>query len=585
MAGSSGSSRKVNLDPSSGGISVARLLFALLRQRFTGTVTLDQREPAGARRIWLTGGMPVFTDWDSPADRLGERLVATGEITAAALERALAAVRSGNGLLGQVLIDLELIDEAARREGLRGQCEAKLAHAFAAGSVGPVAVVEAGEHEMQAHAELAPINVLALILRAVEAHYDEARVEAEMGEALAGDLVATPALARYERQFGFRPEDAATLGAFGRGVTLTRLLKPGVDRRRVLQLAFTLWTCQMLRAGEDATAAIAKGATAAAAGHELGVNLGTQSSGKAPTRAPASKPEPAKPQAEAAPSEPAAKAEPKPAAKPEPKPEPKDDFETQLAELEAKIDAGAHAFDLFAIELDAGRKQVRAAWAELSKAFHPDALEGAGRSALRPRVEQVFAALSEAYGVLSNKEERAKLKAAIESGARGSGGGSGSGGSDTAAVVRNAFEAEIMARDADKLLKASRYARAKEIYARAHELSPKDIDIEAALAYCEYQTGSRDAMASRATIERFEKLLEEAPGCARAHYFKAMIHLRIGEHGPAKAGFAEANKLDPRNIDAQRQLRAIRISERQAKAEAEEQKRGFGLRDLFGGKK
>ena len=105
-----------------------RLLFALLRQRFTGTVTLGQREPAGERTIWVRGGMPVFCDWVSEPDRLGDMLLMSGSIDIDGLERALATAAEAGKLLGEVLVNLGLLDERGRTRALREQCTRKLVH-------------------------------------------------------------------------------------------------------------------------------------------------------------------------------------------------------------------------------------------------------------------------------------------------------------------------------------------------------------------------------------------------------------------------------------------------------------------------
>lgn len=585
-------SRTISLDPGSGGISVPRLYFALLRQRFTGTVTLNQRDPAGARTVWFRGGMPTFTDWVSEGDRLGELLLRAGRVDAAGLARGLTAHASGNGRLGEILVGLELIDEATRIEVLREQCVRKLVQGFAAAAVEPEASVSAGEHGLGNADGLSQVNVLALLLQGIAAHYDDARITTEIGPELAGDLVATPALARYERQFGFEPGDAPILGALARGVSMATLMIPGVDPSRARKIIYTLWVTQMLRLGDDAIQAIAKGATAAAAAAELDSTIGQQGStspGAATWRA---KPE-SKPTKQSSPSpEPARKPSPSVAAEPEPeparKPEPKTDrdlssrrsaaeFESGLATLEAKVASEANAFTLFGLELDADRKQIREVWAELSKTYHPDALEGAGRSALRERVERVFAALSEAYGVLSDKDQREQLREAMSTV-----GDSVKAGEDTAAVVRNAFEAELLARDGDKLLAANQWARAAELFARAHALSAKDSDVEAALIYAEFRRDSGDAAA---TIAKLGTLLLDAPNCARAHYFKGLLELTIGDTSNARQSFASAHKLNPRNIDAERQLRAIVLRERGSSPSKpdpkDDKKRGFGLRGLF----
>jgi tetratricopeptide (TPR) repeat protein len=197
---------------------------------------------------------------------------------------------------------------------------------------------------------------------------------------------------------------------------------------------------------------------------------------------------------------------------------------------------------------------------------------------LRERVERVFAALSEAYGVLSDKDQRERLREALSTV-----GDSFKAGDDTAAVVRNAFEAELLARDGDKLLNAGQWARAAELFARAHALSPKDSDVEAALLYADFRRGN--AGDATTTIAKLGKLLDDAPNCARAHYLKGLLELGVGDTSSAKQSFAAAHKLNPRNIDAERQLRAIMLRERGSgpnrAAGKDDKKSSFSLRGLF----
>lgn len=580
MSAPAGDSRTYSLDSAAGGVSVPRLLFAFLRQRFTGTVSVGQRSPAGQRTIWVRGGMPVFCDWDSPADHLGDMLVAAGVIDVNTLARALTTSADSGRLLGQVLIELGALDAAGRTAALREQCSRKLTRLFAADATSGEAIVTAVEHGKGNGDELAQVNVLGLLFAGVTAHYDEARIRTEIGPPLDGDLVATPALARYERQFGFGPSDTAVLQALARGVTVSRLMTPGVDPTRALAVVYTLWVSQMLRLGDDAVQAIAKGATAAAAAVEAGVTIGTQFDAKPspPPKSAAKPPPPAKTTAAKPPPPPPAKtttAKPPP---PPPEPAPDDGFEAKLAVLEAKVAAEANAFTLFGLELSAERPEVRAAWAELSKTFHPDALEGAGRSHLRSRVEPVFAALSEAYGVLSDKDARQKLRDAIEFAGQDL-----KANEDTSAVVRNAFEAEMLARDADKLLRAKQWDKALELYVRAYELSPQDGDIEAALHYTRFRAGPGTETDAHTTIAALDKLTTEQPILARAYYFAGLIQLSIDESSAAKRSFLKASQLDPRNVDAERQLRAIKLREQASNASKDDKKKGsFGaLRGLF----
>ncbi|MCA9705627.1 MAG: hypothetical protein KDK70_07260 [Myxococcales bacterium] len=74
MSGAAGARASKQVDLAQ--VSMPRLLFALLHQRFTGTLVLDQPPPhPGPRTIWVRGGMPVYTDWVAPSEVLGQVLV------------------------------------------------------------------------------------------------------------------------------------------------------------------------------------------------------------------------------------------------------------------------------------------------------------------------------------------------------------------------------------------------------------------------------------------------------------------------------------------------------------------------------
>ena len=233
-------------------IGLPRLMFALLRQRFTGMVTLPQELPHPARRtIWLRGGMPIFTDWESPRDRLGQILVERGLITAARCGRALHEREPGERL-GQVLVRKGWIGDADLGGALRLQCSRKLLHGFSLRE-GRVRMIPHEDLREVSRDLVAPVNVLELIHAGVTAYYDDGRIFTEMGAAAQGPMRASSSLARYRGNFGFRPADEAVLSALQRGSRLPQLLRlADPSPTRIAQIVYTLWACQMLRVGAAA---------------------------------------------------------------------------------------------------------------------------------------------------------------------------------------------------------------------------------------------------------------------------------------------------------------------------------------------
>ncbi|MBK6922128.1 MAG: hypothetical protein IPH07_32350 [Deltaproteobacteria bacterium] len=554
-------------------VPLPRLLFALLHQRFTGTLQLEQPDPAGPRTVWFRGGMAVFTDWISAVQALGEVLVAESLIQAEQLSAALRTMAAEGGKLGEVLLRSGLIDQAGLNEGLRRQCQRKLLELFGL-RTGEV-VVTAGEFEGP---DLGKVNTLELVWAGVLLHFDEARVAAAMGEALAGAMVTTSALPRYHDHFRFSAGDDALLERLAVPTTFDDLSRaPGASRKRVAQLVLTLWSCQMLRVG---AAAMVVEATPRAP-----TSPSTRPTMTAPRAGATAKPTTTKvasAPAGASTSAPAGGAPPRPAAAPtaevvaaEPveRPQTNEEFIAELVALERKLETGSHAFELLGLELDAGKREAKRAFGELSRRFHPDTMAARGLAHLRDRVGNVFAALSEANVLLSDEQKRETLKDAIERGVSPT-----QTGADATAMARAAFESEVLARDGDKFLKANRFDRALEYFQRALALTADEPDLQAALTWCEYNLSPKtraDAMTAEKTLAG---VVSRAPLIARAHYFRGMVLKDLGAVDPAIAALGKAAQLDPRLIDAERQARALRTARTGSPAAP-------GRKGLFGGKK
>ena len=551
---------------------IAKMWFALLHQRFTGIVQLDQPDatrpdsPPVPRTVWLEGGSPLYTDWLTPAV-LGEVLVEAGLLSADGLAQALTVMAREGGMLGQVLLRLGLVQPSALTEGLKRQCMRKLVDTFRLRD--GEALVTAGAYD--APTGIGKVDVLELVSLGVTAHYDLARIEQEMGAALHGPVATTAALPRYLGHSRFRSSDDAALAALTKPTTFDEVARqPGLTRPRAAQILYTLWVSQMLRVGAAAQTVDAPSRPKAATPVEHGPPAEHARAGPrraTPTFTAADAPPP--------PRRSTASELPQPAPAPEPEeadfsPEA---FMAELETMEQKIAKNMHAFGLLGVGLDVGKREVKRAFSDLSRRFHPDALQSRGLGYLRGRVNRVFAALSEAQTLLSDTESRENLRSAIEKGV------AVTSGADATAMARVAFESDLLARDGDKFLRAGRLDRALELFERALKLTPDEPDLRAVVAWCTYGLSSRTREEAAFTEKTLAGILHDAPNIARAHYFRGLVLKDLGAVDPAIAALSRAIDLDPRLIDAERHARALRA----AKQEAQSKGRGFG--GLFGGKK
>jgi tetratricopeptide (TPR) repeat protein len=555
-------------------ISLARLLFALLRRRFTGRIALKQAPLGGdarptQRTVWFRGGMPVFTDWVSPQLVLGQLMIRDRLIDDGQLMAALQSMAERGGLLGETLVAQGVAEPGAVTKGLQRQCAAKIVEMFALhrGTV----IVSATPYELSN--DLLDVNVLELILAGVSAHYDGERIRAEMGSPIEERLGASAAFERYRAHFRFREDDVRALDAMSRGgVTLNKLETLAASPERAARLVFVLWTCQMLKVGSP-------GPSPSRTQSARPSSRPAQPSSRDPSPAPV-RPDPAQ---QAAPS-PAVV----PDAPPQTRAEPggsDDAFLAELAALEAKIEADANPFEMLGIPLTAGKKDIRRAFSDLSRAFHPDGLQARGLAHLRDRVSAAFAALSEAQLLLGDKDKREELRAAIERGEAPT----KSSGSDAAAMARAAFESELIAKDADKLLRAGRFDRALEHYERAAALTPDEADFHAGIAWCRYNLGAKDTTAAKIAELQLAEITEANPKLARAHYFRGLVLMNLGRDKAAIDALTAAHQHDPRLIDAERQARILRMKTTGSHEAVRRDKptvtsSRFGLKGLFGKK-
>lgn len=532
--------------------SPPRLLFALLHKRFTGTMDVEQPsqggQPGGVRRVWFSGGMPVFTNWVSGPDVLGQVLLEMRRVDEAALMRGLEQMAQGGGLLGQVLAQQGALSNEHLAEALRYQCARKLAHIF--GLHQGQVTLHTGQHELL---KMTGVNVLELMLAAVGRHYDEARVRAEMGAHLDAPLRTTAAYSRYRDHFRFRPTDAPMLEALQRGTSFGPLSQASDGGpRRAAQLVYVLWAAQMLFTGAAAQ------------------QVAASPPKPAPQPKPAQQPKPAP--------------QPEPAAQPEPEPEPvtasdaEAQFVAELETFERRIAEDAHPFALLELPLDATRKQLRGVWSDLSRRMHPDALQSKGWDHLRERVTNVFAALSEANTLLSDKEERQRLAERLERGE----GVSASADAEAANLARAAFESEVIAREADRYLRANKFDRARIEYERALELNPDEPDYRAAAIWCAYNLSDKSRGAAVQTERELGVVLADVPALARAQMWRGHVLRDMGSAGAAIICYERAVAADPRLIDAERYLRALKRASGQTSQDKDANKKGRGLRGLFG---
>jgi len=234
-----------------------------------------------------------------------------------------------------------------------------------------------------------------------------------------------------------------------------------------------------------------------------------------------------------------------------PTPPPRSLEDAELAEsIEARHAALSRDPDRFAVlglTPDAGRDDVKRAFIELAKVFHPDRLPRS-LHLLRPKAARVFDAIREAQEVLLDDVRRAEHAARSHGGAAPS--------SDPAAAAEALVAGEMAMRRRE-------YAQAEAFFQQAHDLDPRPATLAAA-AWAIYMDPSRRAEGQRARTMMVDALKAD-PDCDRAHYQLGVIARVEGDVDRAERHFREAVRSNPRHLEAAQELRLLEMRRRPKK--------------------
>lgn len=233
--------------------------------------------------------------------------------------------------------------------------------------------------------------------------------------------------------------------------------------------------------------------------------------------------------------------------------------EKRRVEIEAKLAAAPSEdhFQILGLPRDATTADVKNAYFALAKSFHPDKLPKE-LADLRPRVQQLFALINGAFEELSDEGRRAEYLAAIA----GPTTRRGKPSVDEQEVVARALDAAAAFQRAEFLQKTDLVSA--EVYARrATEADPGEPSYMTLLAWIQAQQRPipptlEDGKTSPIyddLLAQLDAVIKKEPSYERALFYRAVLLKRSGRMEMAIKDFTRAASLNPKNIDAAREVR------------------------------
>lgn len=294
----------------------------------------------------------------------------------------------------------------------------------------------------------------------------------------------------------------------------------------------------------------------------------------APTQSP---PEP--PRVQATPVPPAAKQAVAPAtaaAKAAPgKPLPQD-HAARRAEIQMRVSTieDETYFEVLGVQKEATGEDIRNAYFGLAKRWHPDRTPPE-LADLKPLVARIFARIGEAYSTLGDAEKRGTYMASLSNPTRAR------GTAEEEKVVR-AVNAALEFQKAEALLRKNDLDGAERHVRLAADADPGQPEYTTLLAWVTaLKRGEpKDFNAAGHSqhyddlIGMLDEVLRGDPRYERALFYRGTLLKRVGREDKAIRDFRLAAELNPKNIDAARE---VRLWEKRKRDRGEKDDGGQGL--------
>ena len=221
-------------------------------------------------------------------------------------------------------------------------------------------------------------------------------------------------------------------------------------------------------------------------------------------------------------------------------------LKTKILERAEQINAQDY-FQMLGLERDAAPEAVQKAFIGLAKVWHPDRLPPALVD-VKDACSKVFTHLTEAHATLMDPAKRHDYMTLLKD---------GGATPEDQAKIQAILEAATEFQKAEFLLKRNMGdPQAYEIVKRCVALDGDQADYLATLAWLDAQKPewlSREKTLEKALL--LDRCIQKNPNCERAYFYRGLLYKRAEEPNKALKDFKKAAELNPRNLDAMREVR------------------------------
>lgn len=212
-------------------------------------------------------------------------------------------------------------------------------------------------------------------------------------------------------------------------------------------------------------------------------------------------------------------------------------------------------FEVLGVDEDVDRQAVQKAYLQLAKKWHPDRLPAALEEQ-KGKVAKIFARVNEAYQTLSDDDKRAEYVELVKH---------GGGTARDREILERAMDAGLVYQKGEVMFKKGNYRQAEELVHQAMEADSENLEYRAMLAWIQaHRVGTPPDDHSRKDhykrqIDLLDEVIAADKNFTKALYYRGELLKRSGEEDRSYRDFRKVIALDPRNIDAAREVRLYEL--------------------------
>ncbi|MCA3015159.1 MAG: DnaJ domain-containing protein [Myxococcaceae bacterium] len=218
----------------------------------------------------------------------------------------------------------------------------------------------------------------------------------------------------------------------------------------------------------------------------------------------------------------------------------------KLQELFEKMKKQTH-FEVLGVGREAPANAVKVAYFKLAKDYHPDTVPPGAPEALSKAKADVFARIGDAHRTLSDENLKKDYLAELDA-----------GGGGEKVDISKLLAAEERFQKGKILVQARKFPEAVKMLDEAIAANADEPEFLAWRGYARFFTVPDRKVGQVEAMKDISQCLKRNPNVVAAHYFQGVMAKILGDLQTAKKHFNQTVKLDPKHIDAQRELRMMK---------------------------